>query len=250
MPPELVDANTQQVPATFDTQEFARTVSQQLAQSLKDSTPKQQEDEIRDVVAQLKAAGLEDSDIQAHISTALGLDKRMSRLLDERTQKATQDVMIHLQRKELNSTVGRVVRSYSKDDELVQVAAPAIREQALAEFINGTSSQIVSARNKFLQTGELDEDIIDTIVSNHVKRLDQAVQNRSGKKSQATPTIGGSDTTARPATDNDVTNIDVKNLTPIQETVYNAHRSQMLRTGKTAEEAEQLARAAAARIKK
>jgi ribosomal protein L21E len=235
-----------------DAQEFAKAMARELAGTLKQTeSPKEQANEIAEVVAQLKAAGVEDSDIQAHISTALGIDKKVTRLLDEKTKETTTKFLQHMQQKELTSSVSRVLRSYSKDDELITEAAPAIREKAMSEFLNGSAASIVTARNKFFNSGEVDEDVLDEIISRQVKRFDQAVEKRTGKKKDATPTLKPSDTTARPATEGDVSTFDIKNATALQEQVYNSHLSQLLRTpGMKREDAIEKAKAAASRVKK
>lgn len=250
MATELIDANTAAPAATVNAEEFARAITAQLAQTLKPtSTPAEQADEIRDVVAQLKGAGVDDADIQAHISTALGLDKKFSRLLKETETQATNNLRQEMQRKELNTTFSRVLRSYSKDDELITEASASIREKALADFINGTSAQIVTARNRFVSTGDLDEDVVDDIMAKHVKRFHQAADNRTGKKSNATPALKASDTTARPTPGGDIDNFNADSMTPIQEMVYESHLTSM-KNSYPPDEAKKRALAAAFRVKK
>lgn len=249
---ELIDANTQAAPATVDAAAFAEAMADKLAARLQPSTPPAVvEDEIRTLVQQLKGAGVEDGEIQAHISTALGIDTRVDRKLKATKDEAIASFNQTLQRKEINSVFSRVLRSYSKDDELVTEASGSIREKGLSEFFNGTSTPIVTARSRFFSTGDMDEDVVEDIVARHVKRLHQAADSRTGKKSNATPSLKGSDTSARPPATSDTDNITLDDLTPRQEEVYNGHlRVMRYDQSRPLEEAKKLALAAAIRFKK
>jgi hypothetical protein len=253
MTTELIDANTQQAtpPAMLNAQDFAEALSIQLAKNFKQAeTPKQQADEIAEVVAQLQAAGIDSTDIQAHISTALGLDKKLARVVKETEEKATKQIFQTMQQKELANSIGRIIRSYSRDDELVQLSTAAIRENTYSEFLNSNNPQVVITRQRFLNNGDLDEDVLDEIIARQIKKLDSAVEKRTGKKKEATPNIKPSDTTARPNPVTEAPALSVEEMTPVQDAVYNAHRSQMLRLGRSKEEADKLARVAATRVKK
>lgn len=234
MPTEVIDANNPQTPvpapALLDAEAFAGAISRQLAQTLKQqSTPAEKRDAIADSVAQMKAMGVPDGDIQAHITGMLAVQKQSREEIEERVQKEREQFLNNQYRKELTSAIGRVVRSYSKEDELVAVSAPAIKEQIWAEFWQGTSGPIVTARNRFLSGNDLDEDVLDEIAQRQIKRIEQAVEKRSGKKSQATPTLTASDTPARPAESGK--SADANNLTVAQQTAYDMVMKAGLRTG-------------------
>jgi hypothetical protein len=76
MSTDVLDGNkvATQAPATVDAQAFAQAMVRELAANLKqDSTPAQKADEIGEVISALKARGLEDSDIESHISSYICL---------------------------------------------------------------------------------------------------------------------------------------------------------------------------------
>lgn len=246
MTTELIDANTTQ---TIDHDAIGQSVANHLAPILKSNAPQEQKvDEINELVAALKAANVPDEDIQAHISTALGLDKKVTRLLKETEDSATKKLLQHMHQKELTSAVSRITRSYTKEDDLLAEIAPAIREKVTNEFINGTSSSIVSARNKFINGGELDEDILDTIAASYIEKIDQ---KRNGKKGTATASIKPSDTASRPA-DDATSNVARKreDMSDWQRDIYDSVRSTRIKSGWTADAAEKSAQQAALRMKK
>ncbi len=253
MPTEVLDGNqvtTQPAPATVDAQAFAQAMARELASSLnqnQNATPKQQADEIGEVVAALRQSGLEDSDIQAHISTALGVAKKAERQTQEEIKKAAGQYVADRNNRELSSAIGRAVRSYTKDDELLQEVSEAIRNHVRNEFLNGSSASVLTARSKFINGGELDEDIIDDIAA---KKIEAIEKKRSGKKGAATPTITPSDVT-RPNADADKSAVTSPedDMSEIQRTVYQASLSQFKRT-MTSEEAQKQALVAANRVKK
>lgn len=252
MATELVDANTQtETPAPqFDGQALANAIGMQVAHAVKENQPKKEEvDYLSMTVAQMKNAGAPDEEIQRTITLGLNLQKDFTEKLKATEEKATKQFNQALYQKDINKAISSSVRSYSKDDELISEAAPALREKALSEFWNSSTPAVVTARNKFLQQGDLDEDVIDDIVGKYVKRIDAAVEKRTGKKSQASPTLTPSDTTARPGGASDASNLNRDNMTALQERIYDA-TFQAISRSKSPEEAKAAALRAAARVKK
>jgi ribosomal protein L21E len=249
---EVVDqnANAYQAPV-FDQTALANQIINGLAQNLQRAqTPQQVTDEIDQVVGALRAQGVPDDEIQRQVVGLMGMDKRQARTADEKINKARTDVVNFIQNREVTSTINRVLRSYTKDDELLREAADTIRQRTVQELFNGNTAEVVTARNSFFQTGVLDEDAVDGIMLKHIKKIENAADKRSGKSRQASPTLPGSDTSARPAGEVDEANFDADKLTFHQELVYNAHLKQMGQAGLKPEEAEAAARKAALRVKK
>jgi len=251
MPAEVLDGNkvVTQAPATVDAQAFAQAMARELATTLqRESTPAQKADEIGEVISALKARGLEDSEIESHISTALGVTKKAERETDEKIKKATGQFLQYTSEKELTSAVRRITKSYTKDDDLLSEVSSTIRDHIKNEFMNGSTAEIVTARNLFLNKGELDEDVLDDIAARKIEKIEKA---RVGKKTTAAPTIPSSDTPSRPGSESDSSQVsDPRDgLSQIQTSVYDASFSQFKRTMKP-EEAQKQALIAAQRIKK
>jgi len=253
MPTEILDGNQTttaptSAPAQVNAQEFGQALARELAQNLKQApTQEQKVDEINEVVAALKAAGLEDSDIQAHISTALGVSKKGERLIEEKIKATTTQFLQYQNEKELTSAIRRITRSYSKDDELIGEVSDAVRTFVRNEFLNGSTADVISARNKFFTTGDLDEDVLDDIVAKKVERIHA---KGTGKKGTAAPSVKPSDTTTRP-TDDEKRAVNVEDdMTEIQRGIYNSFKSTMRHAFGTPEELDKHALAAANRIKR
>jgi len=251
MTTEVLDGNkvASQAPATVDAQAFAQAMARELAATLKqDSTPAQKADEIGEVISALKARGLEDSEIESHISTALGVTKKAERETDEKIKKATGQFLQYQTEKELTSAVRRITKSYTKDDDLLSEVSSTIRDHIKNEFLNGSSAEIVTARNLFLNKGELDEDVLDDIAGRKIDKIEKA---RAGKKAAAVPTISSSDTPSRPGSESEDSKVsDPRDgLMEVQRSIYDASLSQFKRTMKP-EEAQKQALIAAKRSPK
>jgi len=250
---EVVDPATQPTVTqpVIDTNAFAQQVVAGLAQSLSQAKPQaQQVDEIDQVVATLKMAGLDDAQIQAHISTALGVGKQSTRLTKDEIAKAKGEVVNFIQNKEVTSTINRVLRSYTKDDELIKEAAETIRQRTMQDLFNGNTAEVVTARNEFFKSGNLDEDAVETIMLKHIRRIEQAADKRAGKSKSTAPSEIKSDTSSRPTNEVDTENFDRTKLSNIQDAVYRANLRMMSKSGLSAEDAEKSARQAALRVKK
>jgi hypothetical protein len=251
MATEVLDGNqaATQAPATVDAQAFAQAMARELAVTLKQTaSPAQKADEIGEVISALKARGMEDSDIEAHISTALGVTKKAERETDEKIKAATGQFLQYQTEKELTTAVRRITKSYTKDDDLLSEVSGTIRDHIKNEFMNGSTAEIVTARNLFLNKGELDEDVLDDIASRKIDKIEKA---RAGKKTAATPTLSNSDTPSRPGAEADTSKVSDprEGLMEVQRSIYDATLSQFKRTMKP-EEAQKQALIAAQRIKK
>jgi hypothetical protein len=247
MPTELVDANTEVNQASqLDENRIAENIYTRLASRLESATSqKEQSDEIRDAVSQLKGLGVDEADITSQITTMLQVDKRLDRKLQEATKTAEQRFLQQSREKELKQAIKRSIKSYAKEDPLIAAVATTIEAETLNELRLSNAVDVRRARESFLQ-GEIDEDTIDAIISKQVGRIEKL----GGKKGNATPSLSPSTTTVRPAQGEGEITATVDTLTPIQENIYNAHLSQMIRSGMKREDASKRALVAAANVKK
>jgi len=220
-----------------------------FAESLKAQTTATpaQTDEIAEIYQSLKATGLDDSEIQHHLTAALGVDKRVNRVVAEQIKKASDTVQQDLRSKEFKASLNRVVRQYARDDELLKEVSDSIKNKAVQTFFNGSTQAVKVARQQFNASGEVDEDVLDDIVGDIVKNIEA---KRTGKKS-GTPTLPATSTPGRPAdAGTPGAQLDKSNLTQMQEIVYRAKFNSPMMRGVAPEEREKAALAAAARIKK
>lgn len=246
---EVLDGNQ---PAVVDAQAFGQAMARELASFLKADAPKEvQKNHIGEAVQALRAKGLDDDSILNYVTAAQAAAEQSKADLEAKTKETTKSFLQYQTQKELNSSISRITRSYSKDDELVAEVSSALRDFAKEQFLNGTTADIVSARNKFLNGGELDEDVIDDIIAKKIQRIHD---KGGGKKGTPAPSGVKNDSNAKPSDEDKNAPTNVESMSEIQRVVYNAHKSTLRNTyGNSKEglaELEKAALAAAARIKK
>lgn len=255
MPTELVEGNPSSEAtaggATVDAQAFGQAMARELASFLKQDSPKAEKvDEINNAVMALRARGLEDNDIQAYITTAIAATEKSKRELEEKTKETTTKFLQYQTGRELDSAISRITRSYSKDDELVSEVASSLRQYAKEQFLNGTTTDIVNSRNRFLNGGELDEEVLDDIIAKKIQRIHE---KSKGSKNSGTPSGVKNDTPPQPDKEDNKNQMSADGMSELQRTVYNSHKSTLRNHyGNSPEglaELEKAALAAAARIK-
>jgi hypothetical protein len=255
MDTEVVDANTPAAPV-FDQAQFTQALINGLVPALQGAkTPQAQTDEIDQVVGALKAAGLEDSAIQAHITAVLGLEKKNDRKLAETVKTEAGKLVNFVQQSKLEDALRAELRSYTKDDDLIREASDAILNRARADWYQGNTGEVVTARNSFFQTGSLDLDAVANVVAKQVKRIEQAADKRSGKSKSTNPTIPASDTNARPGAGGSNTLPEEGSLLPFQQIAYDmvmkaGQRGGGITTPDALKELKAQALVAAAKVKK
>jgi hypothetical protein len=231
MPAEVLDGNATTVAAPqVNAQEFGQAFAREFASAFKQSTTKEEKiDEINEVVAALKAGGRSDEEIQGFITTALGVEKKNSRILKEKIDETKGQFLQYQNEKELASAIRRITKSYSKDDDLISEVSGSIRDFVRSEFINSSNAEIAVARSKFYASGDLDEDIIEDLIAKKVERIHE---KSSGKKGTAAPSVKPSDMASRPPQNGEDRNAvsSRDDMNEIERSVYDAYKSTMRHT--------------------
>lgn len=238
---QIIDGN--QGAPVVDANEFARALVREMQASNGAAVTPQQKDFITEAVEDLRSKNYDDDFIQGQLRTALGISKQV----DVKIDATVASYMNNQKQSEAGRVVARAIKQYAKDDELIKAASESVRAGVQKAFNNSSEPEIASARHKFIQNHEIDEDVFEMLVDREVAKIWKAAGKDGAKRGGV---AGTGKSSARPVTPSEADSASADNLTEIQQTVYDAHMSMLKRTGLDATEAGKRALAAATRVKK
>lgn len=241
MDTEIIDGNQQQPNTTVvDADAFARALVREM-QGKGTQATQAQKDEIQTAIEDLRSKNFDDDFIEGQLRTALGLQAQTDRKIQEAVTRYTAEQ----RQKDAQNTIKRAIRQYAKEDELVKATESAIHANVIKAFNTSSDPAVRAAFNAFNAGAEADADVLEGLVDKEVDRILKAAGKEGKRQTPAIKTAGKT----TPPTETQPTNR--ADLSEIQSSVYDAHKSLLARTpGLKPEEVEQKAMAAALRVKK
>jgi hypothetical protein len=248
---DIKDGTPAQAPAqvAIDTDALAASIVTAVQRSNGTQNQAPTEDDLVGVVAQLRASGMAEEDIHRTMTGLVGLQSKTEKTIKKEISDTMDRVVKQQRASEVQNFINRTIRSLTKGDELLTAVASTIRENAISAYLNSKEPEVVNARNRHVNGGVLDEDVLEALCERSVTAIES--KKGDGSKKSSSPALGASTVTSRPSDEGtDPASADKSRFNDRQNEVYSAHLSQMRRIGKSPEDAEKSAVAAALRFKK